>query len=100
MAVQSRSAVALARGSVVAWASLRAVQVGHKVGGLHVVRRTAASLTRTATIHAPNGYPFVVETFVTYAIADDGLRVEHRLHNLSVTAAPVAVGSHTYCSLT
>jgi aldose 1-epimerase len=61
-----------------------------------VVSRSAASVTLTATIYAPNGYPFVVETFVTYTITDDGLYVEHRLHNHSSASAPVAVGSHAY----
>jgi aldose 1-epimerase len=61
-----------------------------------VVARSAASITLSASIYAPPGYPFVVATSVRYTITDEGLEVEHRLRNHSATAAPVAVGTHGY----
>ncbi len=61
-----------------------------------VVERTDASVTLTAGIYAPNGYPFVIETFVTYALTSTGLSVRHLLRNHSPVPAPIALGVHPY----
>ncbi|HAM28239.1 MAG TPA: aldose epimerase, partial [Microbacteriaceae bacterium] len=61
-----------------------------------VASRSTNSITLTATIYAPNGYPFVVETSVTYTITGNGLEVEHTFRNHSTSPAPVAVGTHGY----
>ncbi len=61
-----------------------------------LVGHTDESVTLSATIYAPNGYPFVVQTWVTYAITSEGLEVTHRLRNHSSSPAPVAVGTHAF----
>lgn len=61
-----------------------------------VLRRDAATITLGANVHTANGYPFVLETSVTYALSDAGLTVTHALCNRSNVPAPVAVGAHPY----
>jgi aldose 1-epimerase len=58
--------------------------------------RTAASVTLAATVFPQAGYPFQVDTDVTYALLADGLEVVHTLRNVGPTDAPVAVGAHPY----
>jgi aldose 1-epimerase len=55
-----------------------------------------ASVTLAATIYPRLGYPFLVETAVTYALSADGLTVTHEAKNLSAKAAPYGVGGHPY----
>lgn len=57
------------------------------------------SITLTTTIDAPSGYPFVVETFVTYQLTDNGLEVTHAAINRSSEPAPYAVGAHPYFTI-
>ena len=52
--------------------------------------------TLRARIYPQNGYPFALDTAVTYALADDGIRVVHTIRNIGADAAPVAVGTHPY----
>lgn len=61
-----------------------------------VVERTESTVTLGATIHPQHGWPFLVDTRVRYALADDGLTVTHTAHNLGTVAAPWAVGAHPY----
>lgn len=61
-----------------------------------VVGSSPGSVELSATIFAPNGYPFVVESVVRYALTDEGLEVTHTLRNLGTGRAPVAVGTHPY----
>ena len=61
-----------------------------------VLERTDAAVTLGATIHPQHGYPFLVETRVRYALADDGLTATHSARNLGTVAAPWAVGTHPY----
>jgi aldose 1-epimerase len=61
-----------------------------------VEARGESSVTLAATIHPQHGWPFLVHTSVTYALADDGLTVTHGAHNAGVAAAPWAVGTHPY----
>lgn len=55
-----------------------------------------ASITLGATIYPRLGYPFLVETQVTYELNQDGLKVTHFAKNLSTKAAPFGVGGHPY----
>ena len=61
-----------------------------------VASRTDSSITLTATIFAQAGYPFVIETAVTYSLTANGLETTHTLINRGSQPAPVAVGSHAY----
>lgn len=61
-----------------------------------VAQRTEAGVTLAATIHPQHGWPFLLDTRVHYALADDGLTVTHTAHNLGTAAAPWAVGAHPY----
>jgi aldose 1-epimerase len=78
------------------------VSHGHAIHGL--LRNTAydpvdeqeAALTLAATIYPQHGYPFTVDTSVTFELTDDGLTVTHRLSNVGTETAPFGVGAHPY----
>ena len=61
-----------------------------------VRERTDASLTLGATIHPQHGWPFLLDTWVRFELADDGLTVTHGARNLSPRRAPFAAGTHPY----
>ncbi|WP_022882565.1 aldose 1-epimerase family protein [Gryllotalpicola ginsengisoli] len=61
-----------------------------------LVDKAADAVTLSATIYPQTGYPFLVDTRVRYALADDGITVMHELANGGETDAPVAVGAHPY----
>jgi aldose 1-epimerase len=61
-----------------------------------VIERTDDSLTLGATVFPQHGYPFLLETSVTYELLDDGLAVTHRILNESDSPAPVAIGTHPF----
>ncbi|TQL52704.1 aldose 1-epimerase family protein [Subtercola boreus] len=61
-----------------------------------LLAHSASSITLGATIFAHPGYPFVVDTTVTYTLGRDGLHVTHTFENRGALRAPVAVGSHAY----
>jgi aldose 1-epimerase len=61
-----------------------------------LVTQTASSVTLGATIFPREGYPFLVETTVTYSLDEDGLTVSHTAVNKSEKAAPFALGGHAY----
>ena len=63
------------------------------------VSRQSDSVTLGATVFPQSGYPFHLETEVTYALTADGLNVTHRLRNVGTEAAPVAVGAHPYLKI-
>ncbi|MGO1769319.1 MAG: aldose 1-epimerase family protein [Microbacterium sp.] len=65
----------------------------------YAIEHGASEATLRATIFPQNGYPFAVETAVTYALTDDGIRVTHTLRNVGSDAAPVAVGAHPYLTV-
>jgi aldose 1-epimerase len=58
--------------------------------------RTAHAVTLVAPVFPQPGYPFQLDTSVTYALAADGLEVTHMLRNVGSADAPVAVGAHPY----
>ena len=61
-----------------------------------LVEKTEQSVTLRGTIVPTEGYPFMVQTFVTYSLDDSGLTVTHRAVNQSVDPAPYATGAHPY----
>ena len=78
------------------------VSRGHAIHGL--LRNTAydavdhqeESLTLAATVYPQHGYPFTVDTEITYALTDADLTVTHRLTNVGSDSAPFGVGAHPY----
>lgn len=63
------------------------------------IEQTDAVATLRATIVPQTGYPYLIETSVTYALTDDGIQVTHTLTNRSDAAAPVALGTHPYVTI-
>ena len=61
-----------------------------------VLDRTEAAVTLGAVVHPQHGWPFLLDTRVRYALADDGLTVTHTARNLGAARAPWAVGAHPY----
>lgn len=57
------------------------------------------AVTLGAEVFPQTGYPFHLDTRVTYALTDDGLDVVHTITNAGADAAPVALGVHPYLSL-
>ena len=57
------------------------------------------SITLGATVFPQSGYPFHLDTEVTYALAADGLEVTHVMQNVGSTDAPVALGAHPYLKI-
>ncbi|WP_337002514.1 MULTISPECIES: aldose 1-epimerase family protein [unclassified Microbacterium] len=60
---------------------------------------TAAEAVLRATIVPQTGYPYLIETTVTYALTADGIAVTHTLTNRSTTPAPVALGTHPFVTI-
>jgi aldose 1-epimerase len=54
------------------------------------------AVTLAATVFPQTGYPFRLDTEVTYRLVDDGLEVGHRITNVGPREAPVALGAHPY----
>jgi aldose 1-epimerase len=65
-----------------------------------VLAQTESSVTLGALIHARLGYPFNVQTSVTYELVEGGLRISHTAENLSTADAPYALGGHPYFKIT
>ena len=61
-----------------------------------VTDQSESSVTLAATVYPQHGYPFMVDTTVTYELVEGGLTVTHGLHNVSAAKAPVAVGTHPF----
>lgn len=82
--------------------SISEPELGNALHGLltttqyRLVHETDTEITLAATIFASPGYPFVIETTVTYAITPDGLEVTHTAVNRSDRPAPYALGTHAY----
>lgn len=63
------------------------------------IDRTDAAATLRATIYPQTGYPYLVETSVTYLLTDSGVDVVHVLTNRSTEPAPVALGTHPFVTI-
>jgi aldose 1-epimerase len=64
--------------------------------GYRIIERTASSVELGALIAPQLGWPFTLETRVTYRLEPDGIAVTHRAVNGSAGDAPWAVGAHPY----
>lgn len=63
------------------------------------IEQADAAATLRATIHPQTGYPYEIATSVTYALTDAGIEVRHTLTNRSHAAAPVALGTHPFLTI-
>ena len=61
-----------------------------------VREHTDDAISLTATVFPQHGYPFQLDTAVSYQLEEDGITVSHEITNVSGTAAPVAIGAHPY----
>jgi aldose 1-epimerase len=64
-----------------------------------LVTRTEGSVTLAATVYPQAGYPYQLDTTVTYALTAEGLEVTHTVHNVGGEPAPVALGTHPYLKI-
>lgn len=64
-----------------------------------IAERSDESVTLAAAIVPQTGYPYLVETTVTYALSDAGIDVTHTLTNRSQEPAPVALGTHPFLTI-
>ncbi len=69
------------------------------VSPYRLLERSAAAVTLAATVFPRLGYPFQLDTTVSYALTDDGLDVTHTVRNVGTDAAPVAIGAHPYLKI-
>jgi aldose 1-epimerase len=77
---------------------------GYKQATHGLLRNTAYTLldrgddwvTFGATVFPQHGYPFLLDTSVTYRLVERGLEVTHTIANVGEHGAPVAVGAHPY----
>lgn len=60
------------------------------------VSETDGAVTLRASVVPQTGYPYLLETAVTYALTVDGVAVTHWIRNASAVPAPVAIGVHPY----
>lgn len=63
------------------------------------VTEGASAATLRASVVPQTGYPYLLETSVTYTLRADGIDVEHALTNLSDAPAPVALGTHPFLTI-
>ncbi|MBS1697124.1 MAG: aldose 1-epimerase family protein [Actinobacteria bacterium] len=64
-----------------------------------VAERTDASVLLRADVVPQTGYPYLLETSVRYTLGADGITVVHAITNRSASAAPVALGTHPFLTL-
>jgi aldose 1-epimerase len=60
---------------------------------------SASSITLGAAILPRHGYPFHLDTAVTYELVPDGLATTHTVRNLGSACAPVAIGAHPFLAI-
>jgi aldose 1-epimerase len=61
-----------------------------------IFARSESEVTLGAFIAPQHGWPFALETTVTYALTGDGIRVTHAATNVGSERAPYAVGTHPF----
>ena len=64
-----------------------------------LVAQSAEEVTLAATVFPQAGYPYQLDTTVTYALTADGLAVTHTIGNVGAESAPVALGTHPYLKI-
>lgn len=57
---------------------------------------TTDAVTLRAKVFPQTGYPFLLDTSVTYTVGENALEVRHEVTNSGRVAAPVALGTHPY----
>lgn len=60
---------------------------------------SATAVTLEAPIFPQLGYPYHLDTSVTYELVDDGISITHTLRNIGDGDAPVAVGTHPFLTI-
>lgn len=65
----------------------------------YAIEQTDAAATLSATIVPQTGYPYLIDTSVTYLLTDRGVEVVHVLTNRSSEPAPVALGTHPFVTI-
>jgi aldose 1-epimerase len=63
------------------------------------VAHSASSITLGAPIPQQSGYPFHLDTDVSYRLVADGLVTTHTVRNIGTTCAPVAIGAHPFLAI-
>lgn len=64
-----------------------------------IAEQTDDRITLRAAVFPQAGYPYLLETSVTYALGERGVTVTHAITNRSEEAAPVAVGTHPFLTI-
>ncbi|WP_067196673.1 aldose 1-epimerase family protein [Microbacterium sp. XT11] len=63
------------------------------------IQQTDDAAVLRAAVYPQTGYPYLLDTSVSYDLGDDGIEVTHTITNRSRTAAPVAVGTHPFVTI-
>lgn len=63
------------------------------------VARSRSSVTLGATVAPSDGYPFRLDTQVTYRLVPNGLLATHTIRNAGPTRAAVALGAHPFLTI-
>ena len=61
-----------------------------------VRERSDDAVTLAAVVYPQHGWPFLLETWVRYALLDDGVEVTHGVRNHAADPAPFATGTHPF----
>ena len=61
-----------------------------------LVEREEHRVTLAATVFPQHGYPFQLDTKVTYELVENGLTVTHEVTNVGTERAPLGIGAHPY----
>jgi aldose 1-epimerase len=61
-----------------------------------LIRQAVDSVTLGASVYPQHGWPFTLDTSVTYTLTDDGLAVRHEVSNVGSSPAPFGCGAHPY----
>lgn len=64
-----------------------------------LVSRAEDTIDLAAEVFPQMGYPFHLDTRVSYALTESGLRVEHTIVNVGPRRAPAAIGAHPYLKI-
>ncbi len=64
-----------------------------------LVEQSANSVTLSAPVVPQHGYPFHLDTTITYTLVGPELTVTHSVHNVGEQAAPVAIGTHPFITI-
>jgi aldose 1-epimerase len=64
-----------------------------------LVAQTESSVTLAASVFPQHGYPFHLETTITYTVTEGALEVVHTVVNVGGASAPVAIGTHPFITI-